>query len=107
MLFARDLWSQGPWNTVLCLEVLEHTPRPWVAVANMGAICEPGAHLLITCRGFDGDGAAPLHMQPHDYWRMSRRCVEVMLQDAGMKVLASAWDPDPMWRGVFAHAVRP
>lgn len=98
-------WWTESWDTVLCAEMLEHTPMPWRALHNMAAILKPGGSLILTCRGYDESGCAPVHMEPHDYWRFSRRGVDHMLENAGFKIVRSQWDPDPMWRGVLAHAV--
>lgn len=107
MMEARALWLRGPWDVVLCLEVLEHTPRPWLAIGHMAYIVPDGGSLIITCRGYDKEGYAPVHMEPHDYWRFSTAAVESMIQDAGLRMLTCVPDPHREWRGVLAHAIQP
>jgi hypothetical protein len=92
---------------ILCLEVLEHTPRPWLAIANMAQGLRSQGHFLLSCRGYDQIGYAPVHMEPHDYWRFSVQGVRIMLEDNGLQILNIHSDPHPMWRGVMAHAIKP
>jgi hypothetical protein len=89
-------------SVVLCTEVLEHTLHPWWLIHNAADALLPGGYLILSARGYDVDGCAPVHMTPHDYWRFSVAAVRSMLEDAGLTVLECVRDPDRVWRGVMA-----
>lgn len=97
----------GPFDTVLSAEMMEHTPHPWVAMNNMAQALKPGGHLIVTCRGYDDHGYAPVHMAPWDFWRFSVQGMVHLLHFVGLRVIRCSPDPHEMWRGVLAHAVKP
>ena len=65
-------------DTVLCSEVLEHVPRPAVALGEFARILRPGGTLLLTVPFM-----ARLHEEPHDYFRYTRHALRTLLDDAG------------------------
>jgi len=91
-VYPRDI-EAGPVEfmvrpaVILCTEVLEHLKRPWLAMANMRASVRHGAHLILTCRGYDERGCWPVHHHPIDVWRFSALGLRVLCEDAG-------WTPD-------------
>jgi SAM-dependent methyltransferase len=57
----------GPFDLVICTEMLEHV-RDWRAVVtNLKASVAPGGHLLVTTRSL----GFPRHDFPEDHWRFS------------------------------------
>ncbi|HMO67111.1 MAG TPA: class I SAM-dependent methyltransferase [Novosphingobium sp.] len=40
--------AEGPFDTILCLDVLEHLPDPWAAVARLEAMLAPGGTLIVS-----------------------------------------------------------
>src|SRR5262249_33528831 len=64
----RDLPSalvaRGPFDFILCTEVLEHVADWQRAFANFSLLLNAGARLLITCPHF-----YILHERPYDFWR--------------------------------------
>lgn len=86
------------WPVVVSTEMLEHTPRPWVAVGNMAALLSPGGYLVLTTRG-PGFG---LHEHPGDFYRFTPPAIAVLLADLGLGVRECVEDPD--CPGVFAVA---
>jgi SAM-dependent methyltransferase len=89
---------------VVSTEVLEHDPRPWLSIAEMGRILAVGGHLILTARGYDERGCFQVHRHPEDYWRFSIPSFRVMIEDAGLTVLDLL--PDPQAIGVFATAIK-
>ncbi len=86
------------WPVVISTEMLEHCPRPWVAVAEMARVCAPGGHVILTARGYDHRGCWEVHGYPHDYWRFSEGSMRLMAEDAGLDVLTCEVDPEgPGW----------
>lgn len=53
---AATVALREPCDLVLCLEVLEHTPRGGPILANARRLLRPGGTLLVTCAGL---GRAP------------------------------------------------
>jgi SAM-dependent methyltransferase len=75
-------FRDGAFDTVLSVQVLEHTPRPAALVAEMARVLAPGGLLILT---------APfqfrLHEEPHDYFRYSPHGLRELCADAGLEVI--------------------
>jgi SAM-dependent methyltransferase len=75
-------FHDGAFDTVLSVQVLEHTPRPAALVAEMGRVLAPDGLLILT---------APfqfrLHEEPHDYFRYSPHGLRQLCADAGLEVV--------------------
>lgn len=68
MLSAHEIdrvWAPQTFDTVLCCEMLEHDPKPWISVAQMHAVLKPGGTLFVSAPTF----GFPLHRFPKDYYR--------------------------------------
>lgn len=92
------MWGSERFDTVVSTEMLEHCPRPWVAVAEMARVLKPGGHLLLTARGYDDRGCWEVHGYPHDYWRFSDKSFRLLAEDADLDVLEVQRDPEgPGW----------
>lgn len=72
---------------VICVSTLEHIPRPWRAVTSIARILRPGGQAYLASHQ-----TFPLHGYPYDYFRFSLEAYQVMAEDAGMRVLASAYE---------------
>jgi SAM-dependent methyltransferase len=74
-------FRDGAFDTVLSVQVLEHTPRPAALMAEMRRVLAPGGLLILT---------APfqfrLHEQPHDYFRYSPHGLRQLCDDVGLEV---------------------
>ena len=93
------------WPVVISTEMLEHCPRPFVAVGQMAKVCRPGGHVIITARGFDDRGCWEVHAYPHDYYRYSEGSMRILAEDAGLEVLCC--DTDPEGPGFMLVATKP
>jgi SAM-dependent methyltransferase len=75
-------FRDASFETVLSVQVLEHTPWPGALVAEMSRVLTPDGLLILT---------APfqfrLHEQPHDYFRYSPHGLRQLCADAGLEVL--------------------
>ena len=71
------------YDTILCCEVLEHLPRPELALAELYRLLRPGGHLILSvpflCR---------LHEEPHDYFRFTEHGLAELLSRQGFVVNA-------------------
>lgn len=74
-------FRDGSFDTVLSVQVLEHTPHPGPLVAEMARVLAPDGVLILT---------APfqfrLHEQPHDYFRYSPHGLRQLCGEAGLEV---------------------
>jgi SAM-dependent methyltransferase len=79
---GRLPFRDGVFDTVLSVQVLEHTPRPAPLVAEMARVLAPDGLLILT---------APfqfrLHEQPHDYFRYSPHGLRQLCDDAGLEIV--------------------
>jgi len=90
------------FDTVVCLEMLEHDSAPWLTLPELARVTKPGGIVAVTARGIHH----PKHNFPSDYWRFTVEGLRVLLGDvAGLEVL-SGFEP-PTERGVFGHGRRP
>ena len=70
------------FDTVLNVQVLEHTPTPGALVAEMARVLKDDGLLILS---------APfqfrLHEEPHDYFRYSPHGLRVLCEDAGLELV--------------------
>jgi SAM-dependent methyltransferase len=89
-------FDDGSFDTVLNVQVLEHTPHPGLLVQEMGRVLKPGGTLLLS---------APfqfrLHEQPHDYFRYSPHGLRTLCEAAGLE-LVETLSQGSLW-SVLAH----
>jgi len=75
----RIPFEDGSFDTVLSIQVLEHTPRPRQLLAEMARVLKDDGVLIL---------AAPfsfrLHEEPHDYFRYSPNGLRELCRDAGL-----------------------
>lgn len=70
------------FDTVLNVQVLEHTPRPGALVSEMARVlADDGLLILLAPFQFR------LHEQPHDYFRYSSHGLRHLCEEAGLEVL--------------------
>ncbi|MEO7036164.1 MAG: class I SAM-dependent methyltransferase [Polyangiaceae bacterium] len=89
-------FADRSFDTVLNVQVLEHTPHPAALVAEMARVLKDDGVLLLS---------APfqfrLHEQPHDYYRYSPHGLRVLCAAAGLEVV-EVHNQGSLW-SVLAH----
>ncbi len=75
-------FGESVFDTLICTQLIEHVPRPWVAVAEMYRILKPGGYLILSAPWI-----YPYHGSPADYYRFSRDGLRALLEDNGFKVI--------------------
>lgn len=70
----RIPFADATFDTVLCTEVLEHSPNPTALIAEMERVLKPGGKLVATV-----PFSARVHYAPYDYHRFSRYALADML----------------------------
>lgn len=93
-------FADASFGVVVCCEMLEHDPTPWLSLAEMGRVLVAGGHLLITTRG---NGFFE-HNEPSDYWRYMPSVRPILADLASCDVVEDALDPQAP--GIFVHGVR-
>lgn len=86
----EGLLQRGPFDFVLCTEVLEHVADWGSAFANFAALLAPGGRMLITAPFF-----YMLHEEPYDFWRPTLHAVEHYALPAGLQVIYRNAAGDP------------
>lgn len=86
------LASSGPFDFILCTEVLEHIADWEKAFSNFSKLLKPGGRILITCPFF-----YILHEQPYDFWRATPYLLKHYaqrhgLQEVRVEMLGNTWD---------------
>jgi SAM-dependent methyltransferase len=74
-------FDDGTFDTVLSVQVLEHTPRPAELVSEMARVLRRDGVLLMTV-----PFSFRLHEEPHDYLRFTPHILRELCQNAGMTV---------------------
>jgi SAM-dependent methyltransferase len=93
------LFRPRAFDLVLCLEMLEHDPAPWLTMPQLGRVLRRRGTLLLTTRstGF------PEHNNP-DYWRFMRDGMELLLGMTGCRTVDLVEDPEAA--GWHAYCVK-
>jgi len=93
---TRLPFDDGSFDTVLNVQVLEHTPHPGLLVKEMGRVLRPGGTLILS---------APfqfrLHEEPHDYFRYSPHGLRTLCAAAGLEIVETL-SQGSLW-SVLAH----
>jgi len=77
------LAGQGPFDVVICEQVIEHVEDPCAAAANLRGLCVAGGHVIVS---------TPFLIRVHeewgmqDYWRFTPRGLRTLLERAGLEV---------------------
>lgn len=70
-------FETASFDTVLCTQMLEHVPRPWLATAEITRILKLGGILILTCPQY-----WVLHEIPHDYFRFTPFGLRVLFPES-------------------------
>ncbi len=75
--------DRGQFDVVICEQVIEHVPDPFLAARTLHDLCVPGGHVVVS---------TPLMIRVHefwgmeDYWRFTPRGLRTLLESAGLAV---------------------
>jgi SAM-dependent methyltransferase len=91
-ILPATLLERGPFDFILCTEVLEHVADWPAAFANLARLLGPGGKLLITCPHF-----YHLHEEPYDFWRPTLHALNYFARVQGLHVIhqeaaGDGWD---------------
>ncbi len=97
-------FADDSFDVVVTTEMLEHDPRPWETMREIGRLLRPSGVLLLTCRGYNKRGCFPVH-NPPDLYRFSDGALAVLAEEAALCVKGIY--PDPQVTGWFMIATAP
>jgi SAM-dependent methyltransferase len=86
------------FDSVVCTQVLEHVPKPWLAMTELARVLKPGGHAVLSVPHLSA-----VHEAPTDYFRYTRYGVESLCTDAGLEVEESAATGG--WVAFVAHGL--
>ena len=89
---APQIVNHGPYDFILCTEVLEHVADWETAFRNLANLLSRGGRVLITCPHF-----YQLHEEPYDFWRPTLHSLQYFAWRQGLltlqlKAAGDAWD---------------
>jgi len=70
------------FDTILSIQVLEHTPAPGPLVAEMSRVMKDDGLLILTA-----PFSFRLHEEPDDFYRYSPHALRILCQEAGLEVI--------------------
>jgi SAM-dependent methyltransferase len=77
------LLARGPFDFILCTEVLEHVADWHKVFANFNILLKSGARLLVTCPHF-----YILHEAPYDFWRPTTFALLYCSEKVGLRCVS-------------------
>jgi SAM-dependent methyltransferase len=86
------------FDTVLSVQVLEHTPQPQRLLNEMARVLREDGLLILTA-----PFSFRLHEEPHDYFRFSPHGLRSMANEAGLEI-TETWNQGDLW-SVVAHKI--
>lgn len=72
------------FDVVVCEQVLEHVPAPWLALERLRELASPGGYIIVSTPFL-----IRVHAGPGDYWRFTEDGLRVMIERAGLEVVES------------------
>ena len=82
---CAPLAGQGPFDVVICEQVLEHVEDPCAAARNLRELCTPGGHVIVSTPFLVRVHELPMYGMK-DYWRFTPRGLQTLLERAGLTV---------------------
>jgi SAM-dependent methyltransferase len=100
------LLQRGPFDFILCTEVMEHVADWDTAFRNCARLLKPKGRILITCPHF-----YILHEQPYDFWRPTIYALKFYARrydfdEVAVEMLGDAWDVLGTVLGASADGVK-
>ena len=81
-ILNMDMISDNAYDSVLCIEVLEHVRDPFLAISEVSRIVKKKGHIILSVPHL-----SRLHEEPNDYFRYTKHGLQYLLKNAGFRVL--------------------
>jgi SAM-dependent methyltransferase len=82
---CAPLGGRGPFDVVICEQVLEHVVDPWAAARTLRDLCAEGGHVIVSTPFLVRVHEVPA-WDMRDYWRFTPRGLRTLLEGAGLQV---------------------
>ncbi len=69
-------FGNDTFDAIVCDAVLEHVPRPWIAIAELNRVLKPGGTIWVSV-----PMTYPYHEAPKDYWRVTPDGLRIWMTD--------------------------
>lgn len=70
------------YDTIICTEMLEHTPYPRESIKELARVLKKGGYLILST-----PFVHKLHGEPFDYFRYSQHILKVLAEEAGLETI--------------------
>jgi SAM-dependent methyltransferase len=74
-------FGAADFDTVICIQTLEHTPKPQELVRELARVLRPSGRLFLMA-----PFSFRLHEEPHDYFRYTPHGLRVLCENAGLEL---------------------
>jgi SAM-dependent methyltransferase len=95
---GRMPFEDESFDTILCIQVIEHTPEPQALLEEIARVLRPGG-LLVLSAPF----AFRLHEEPHDYFRYTPFGLDAICRQVGLTI-EETWAQGSLW-SVLGHSL--
>ncbi|MGI8901495.1 MAG: class I SAM-dependent methyltransferase, partial [Nocardioides sp.] len=93
--------AERTFDVVICEQVLEHIPDPWVGARTLYDLCRPGGHVIVSTPFL-----IKVHNEPDDFWRFTVAGLRLLLEKAHLEVVTlKSWGNRSCARANFHHWV--
>ena len=75
-------FDSNSFDTIVCTQVLEHIPKPWLAVQEMHRILKEGGVCIVTAPFIQAS-----HADPHDYFRYTTEGLKSLFEGGGFDII--------------------
>jgi len=82
---CAPLAGRERFDVVICEQVIEHVVDPVKAAENLGGLCSPGGHVIVSTPFMVRVHELPMYGMG-DYWRFTPRGLRTLLEGAGLTV---------------------
>jgi SAM-dependent methyltransferase len=83
---CEPIAEPGRFDVVICEQVLEHVPDPFLAASNLRELCVPGGHVIVSTPFLIRVHELQLLYDMRDYWRFTPRGLRTLLERGGLEV---------------------
>ncbi len=77
-----DMIENNTYDTLLCIEVLDHVQNPYKVLNELKRIIKDGGYLILSVPHL-----SRLHEEPHDYYRFTKYGLKFLFENAGFNII--------------------
>jgi len=73
--------SDASFDAIICIQVLEHVPEPWIVLKEFSRILKKHGCLFLSL-----PHSVPIHQEPYDFYRYTKYGVKYLFENAGFNI---------------------